>query len=455
MTLIRILAFSLVLLLIGGIVFIVRILRIPAHIRKAREYLDNNDLQQAGEIVKKILKKQPDHIPARFIRARILMKQKQYFLSISEMNTILSASDFRHYADEQEIRNFLAEMYHETQQYQKEIDEFKILLTINPNDVNANYRVGLAHYNQRNFSESRDHLVKAYFQDQTLKDCLIPLGVSSYHIADYANAELYLLKSLEAGTTSLDAHYYLGLIYRAKKDPESALKMFTAAKADSRFYISCLYNIGGIFFESEMYDTAIENLEEGLGRVQDKSDESLAYRYLLAECYEMSNKIKEAVYHWEKINEQNSGYRSTNSKLEEYRSILENENRRILFTSSLEELQPLIIEIITRLNYNIITKTPVSSNEYVYKAFNIKRINDPPIMIYFDRTTREVSEARLNDLHSRMTAEKCKSGIYMTTSRFSLKAKNSAPSLGIDLFDAEFMAKSIEKIMAKRTKPGN
>ncbi len=34
-----------------------------------------------------------------------------------------------------------------------------------------------------------------------------------------------------------------------------------------------------------MYDEAIERLEEGLGGLSGKDEDSLAYRYLLAECY--------------------------------------------------------------------------------------------------------------------------------------------------------------------------
>jgi tetratricopeptide (TPR) repeat protein len=230
--------------------------------------------------------------------------------------------------------------------------------------------------------------------------------------------------------------------------------MFNASKADRRFSLKSLYGLGEIYLEGEMPETAIATMEEGLESLVDRTDESLAYRYLLAECYEMSNKIKDAVYHWQKILDVDPGYRNTRARLDDYREIMESENRRIMFTSSLEELQPLIHEVIARLNYNIISKSRASAGEYVYKALNVQRISDPPLLICFNRSIRDITEAQIMDFHQRMKAENCKSGIYMTTARFSARAKNSASAITVELLDADFLAKTVEKIMAKQGRPG-
>jgi tetratricopeptide (TPR) repeat protein len=454
MTAIRILAFSLALLVIAGILAVLRIIQTPARIKKAQEYMDSGDLQKAGEIVKSILKKRENHVPARYIRAQILMKQKQYYLAIMELNAVLALPDFKEYIDQADIHGLLAEMYHETQQYQKEIEEHRSILSFNPNDLRANHRIGHVYYKQLNYGECRDHLARAYTQDPALTDTLVPLGISSYHLADYAGAEQYLLKSLETQADNPEAYYHLGLICKAKKEHEDAIRMFNASKVDRRFSLKSLYGLGEIYLEGEMPETAIATMEEGLESLVDRTDESLAYRYLLAECYEMSNKIKDAVYHWQKILDVDPGYRNTRARLDDYREIMESENRRIMFTSSLEELQPLIHEMIARLNYNIISKSRASAGEYVYKALNVKRISDPPLLICFNRSIRDITETQIMDFHQRMKAENCKSGIYMTTARFSARAKNSASAITLELLDADFLAKSVEKIMAKQGRPG-
>ena len=89
-------------------------------------------------------------------------------------------------------------------------------------------------------------------------------------------------------------------------------------------------------------------------------------------------------------------------------------------------------------------------NEYLYKTYNIKRINDPPMLVCFNKTTREISEGQVIDFYKRINNEKCKGGIYITTSKFSLRAKSSASSKMIDLYDSDFVSKAMEKINARK-----
>lgn len=435
-------------------VYIISKLQLPAKIKKAEEYLENDEQQKASDIVKKILLKQKDFVPARYLRAMIYIKQKQYLLAISELNSIITIQGFAEHINEIDLHYHLAELYNKTQQWPKEIEEYKNILTFNPDDLIANYRIGHVFYKQLKYQECIDHLEKAYLKDSTLIDCLVPLGISYFNLGDYVKSEEYLLKSLDTNADNLETHFYMGHIYKFKKDHETALKMFKSAKRDKSLYMKSIEQMGEIYFENEMYEEAISILEEGLGSLANRGEEAMAYRYLLAQCYERSNKIIEAVYHWQKIFEQNSNYKNTKSKLDDYKEIMENENQKVLFTSSLDDLQPLIIEVIARLNYNIISKNPISINEYLYKVLNIKRINEPPILILFNRTTNDISESQIVDLFSKIGAEKCKGGIYMTTSKFSAKAKNTAQSMLIELLDSSFLNKAVEKIMLKRPKQG-
>ena len=442
--------FILGLLFAIGVFLFLRAMQYPSKIRKAEEFLDEGETSRASEIVKLILERKKDYVPARYLRAQILVRQKQYLLAISELNSILTLPDFKKYVDELEIHYMMAELYHETQQWQKEIESYRKILQFNPEDVNANHRIGLVYYRQNDFAEARNHLLKAINLDPSLTDTLAPLGISSYHMAEYEDSEQYLLKAIEKNPSNHEAHFFLGMIYKMKKDHEAAINMFEDAKLDKKYYMKSLHALGQIYFENEMYDKAIETLEHGLTSLKEGDENNLEYRYLLAECYEHQNKIQEAVHHWEKISQVNANYRSTQMKLEDYRTILDNKNLRFLFTSSLTELQPLITEIIAQLNFSIVSKREISNNEYMYKCFSVKRINEPPILIFFNRTTREITEGQIAAFHKRIIEEKCKSGMYITTSRFSIRAKSAASSRMIELMDARFLQKTMEKIKSKK-----
>ena len=436
--------------IVGALLVIIRAHQYPAKVRKAQEYLDNGDIAKASEIVKLVLERKKDYVPARYLRAQILIQQKQYLLAIAELNGILSIPDFDKYVGELDIHYHLADLYHETQQWQKEVEEFRIILQFNPDDINANYRLGIVLYRQHDYTGSKDYLLKAVTLDPALSDIYAPLGICLYNTGEYGTAENFLIKAVETNATNYEAHYYLGMIFKMKKDYTAALEMLGKARNDRRYFDKSQYAIGQLYFDNDAYSKAIEELEKGLPYIKDNTDEGLAYRYLLAECYEMENKIPEAVHHWEKIASINPNYRSTQVKLDDYKSILENKNLKFLFTSTMAELQPLITEIIAQLNYSIVYKKEVSANEYMYKCFSVKRINEPPVLINFIRTTRDITEGQINTFYQRMLEEKCKSGIYITTSKFSINAKSQAANKMIEIMDGRFLQKTMEKIKGKK-----
>ncbi len=431
-------------------IFLFRSMQLPAKLRRAEEYIEEEEYSKASAIIKRILDKKKDFAPARYIRAKLLMRQKQYLMAISELNAIQQIPNFNRHVNELDLHYHLAMLYNETRNWQKEIDEYQIILTFNPDDLQGNYRIGQALYRQKDYKRVKEHLMKVVIMDPARNDCYLPLGVSCYQISDYEKAEQYLLKALEFPSDNLEASFYLGSIYKMKKDYINAVEMLEIAKKERRFFTQSLYQIGQIYYEQQQYDQAIDHLEQGLNSLKEKTEEAYAYRYLLAECYEHENKIKEAIHHWEKISADNPGYRSTKAKLESYSTILTNENLMTLFARSLEELQSLIQEIIAGLNYNIVSKEKISSNEYQYKAFNIKRINDPPILIAFHRTTREITENDILEFQKHINEEKCKSGIYIATTRFSLRARSSSASKMIELYDQDFVTRSVEKISTRK-----
>ncbi len=422
----------------------------PSKIRKAEEFLEEGETSKANEIIKKILDQKNEYAPARYLRAQILMKQNQYLLAISELNNVLGIPDFKRYINEIEIHYHLARLYNDTKNFPKEIEEYKAILTFNPEDLTANHRIGHALYKKKEYKKAREHLLKATILDPNLTDVYLPLGISCFNISDYTKGEEYLTKAMGVPGDHSDAQFHLGSIYMMKKDYRSAIPMFEKSKKDRKYYLKSVYKIGEIYSQMEEYDNAIEILEQGLGSLKEKDEESLQYRYLLAECYEHQNKIKEAFHHWTKIVEENPNFRGTRLKIDSYQDVLGNESLMTMFVSSLESLQPTIVEMISSLNYNIISKDRINSNEYQYRAYNIKRINDPPILIYFHRTTREITEDNMNDFQKLIVDEKCKTGIYITTSKFSIRAKALAQSKTIELYDADFLKRIVEKIQSRK-----
>ena len=424
--------------------------KLPGKIRKIEELLSTGDISKANEMLKRVIEKKKNYVPAKYLRAQILLEQKQYLLAISEINSILSTSDFSRYVKELELRYHLTHLYHELKNWKKEIEEFKIILTLNPNDVQANHRIGISYYHEQNYKLAKVHLDKTQAINPDMIEVYLPLGISCFKISDYINAETALLKALDSPLDRMEAQYNLGLIYKLKKDVENAASMFSQTKNSNKYFIDSIFNLGELFFQTGKYDKALEELEQGVKKLNYSDENAVPFRYLLAECYENNNKIKEAINQWEIITSLNPNYRSTKQKIDSYKDLISNPQLSSLFTNSMKDLQPLINEIITFLNYNVLSKDQVNNNEYKYRAYNLKRSNDPPIMIHFNRTTQEITENIITRFEKDLNYENFKGGIYLTTSNFSLKAKTYAESKTIELYDSKFILSAIKKLESKK-----
>lgn len=431
---------------------VVRTLRIPARVRKAEMLFDEHDQhQQALDIVNAVIERKREYVPAIFLKAKILRRQRQYILAIAEANNVLRISDYKKYVPEIQLHYLLADLYSRQQLFHKEIEEYRLILGIAPHDTNANHQMAFYYYRQKKYREARDAFFRAIAGDAKRIDCFLPLGVSCFHLSDYAKAEEFLLKSIESlPMPPAEAYYHLGYIYKMKKDTEAAIKMFEFTRRDPDYALLGYLRIAEIYHDKEDYPKAIETLESGMSWVKSRDETSIQYRYLLADCYEIVNQIKEAVHHWEKIEQEYPNYKGTQMKLADYKLIMNDEIMKSIFTSTLDALSPIITEIISRLNFNIITKRTLSQNQLAFKAFNIKRINDPPLLIFFDRTTREIPESSISRFSQMIREDNCKSGIYIATSRFSQKAKALAASEVIDLLDKEFVSSTMTKIRNKQ-----
>jgi len=442
-------AFVLTLCFVTVALILMNSFRVPVKLKKAGELFELGKLDEAGNIVRGILEKNKNNVSARYIRAQILIEQKQYLLAISELNGILSIPGFNTYVDEPEIHYHLADMYKATNSFQKEIEEYRIILTFNPEDAEANMRIGLAMYNKRNYAKAQEYLLKAATNGPQPSPCLLPLGVSMFNNGEYEKSEQYLLKSLDNDMNNPETMFYLGSIYKLQKDYERATNMLLQSKSDTRFYVQSLRLLGEIYFIQERYDKVIECLEPGVGKLTDTTADGLIYRYTLAESYEIMSRIKDALTQWEAIAKTDSNFRDVKDRIETYKSISANQHIMDLLSMSSDELQEYISEIISVFNYTIVSKERVSANEYMYKAFSSQRMGDPQALIFFNRALSEITEKHLNDFDKRMSSEKCKTGLYITTSSFNMRAQSEAPSKQIELYDGDFVSKAIEKIKTK------
>ena len=423
--------------------------RLSAKFKRAEQAFDNEDFQTANAIVREILETNNNNVPAKYIKAKLLIKQTQYLQAIFELNSILAISDYYNYVSELDVRTNLALLYNETKDYGKEIEEYKRISDLDAKNIVANERLGHAMFTKKSYRHALDYFLKVDELSEQ-HNCLTMIGICYYMLNDYERAEDSLLAAINENNEDNEARYYLGSINFMRRTYSSAIQILELAKRDQRYLLKSLLMLGSIYYEKDDYDKAIEILEPGLKSLKDKAEEATEYRYLLANVYEAVGRIKEATHHWDKISIDTPGYRDVRDKLDSYRTIMSDPNLSELFSKNIEENQTLLKEIIALLQYNVLSTEKVSNNEYHYKALNIKRPNEPPTLIVYLKTTKELNETHIMDFQRKILAEKYKSGIFLTTGTFNARARaGTASKKEIDLIDADALLKLIEKAKLK------
>jgi tetratricopeptide (TPR) repeat protein len=425
---------------------------LSARIKKAEQAFENEDFQTADAIVKEILEAHSENVPAKYIKAKLFIKQTLYIQAIFELNAILAIEDYSSYVEELDIHTNLALLYHETKDYEREINEYKLISSLEPNNIIANERLGYAMFTKKNYRTALDYLLKLEKLVENHNYSTI-IGISYYMLEEYERAEDYLFRAVNDNADNNEARYYIGSIHFMRRAYSDAIQVLELEKKNKKYFIKSLLLLGKIYSERDDYEQVINVLESGLKSLKDKSEESAEYRYLLANAYEGEGKIKEAIYHWEKLSSDTPGYRDVREKLDSYRTVMSEPSLAELFSEGIEENQALVKEIIALLQYNVLTSERISNYEYHYKALNIKRPNEPPTLIVYFKTTKDLNEGHLMDFQKKVLYDKYKSGIFITTGTFSSRAMASiASKKEVDLIDANALLKLIEKAKVKMSK---
>ena len=206
---------------------IVVMIRLSARVRKAELLFEHDDVGEAFHIVEKVLQRRKGFIPAMYLKAKILKRQRQYILAIAEVNDILKNGDFGRFVSELDLHYLLADLYARQQLFHKELEEYRIIMKLSPNDITANHAIGLHLFKQKKYRESRDMLIRALAGDTKLTDTFMPIGIASYNLSEYGKAEEFLLNSgpdgdfVRAGTLTAwlaDACSFATTVHQATRE---------------------------------------------------------------------------------------------------------------------------------------------------------------------------------------------------------------------------------------------
>ncbi len=404
----------------AGIIFIyfARTFGIPSKLAEAENVMQDGNPQKAIDILRKILNVDTGHPKARFLLAKAYHEAEQYILAINELKKLLLTSDWKKFFKESEIRYLMADVYRKLNEWAKEIAEYKIIQTLEPNNPVVNKKLGLVFFDQKDFEKAYHSLKKNIVIDPHDMDIIRPLAISAFETNHLDEAKQFFERQLQIDPNTLEAHYFLGRIFCKEEAEQKAIEHFSRAAEDPDLKEKSWFNIGQIYLDKNDYEKAVTSLQkieivnQGL---------NLEAAFYLGLALEKQGLIQEALEVWQELNEVSSNYRNIRDKIDQYLFIAQSGELRWFYSLDDEAVIKVLDFFLKSMGYFKAKNQIIGESLIEYVVFRNKNQLDSPILVHILKTTKELSEMDVNDFQKKMEDQKIKEGVLLTTAPVSAK----------------------------------
>lgn len=421
--------------------YFARTFGIPARIHEAEQQLTQGNSQKAIEILKKILNVDTGNPKARFVLARAYYDAEQYILGINELKKLLLSTEFKKHFRETEIRYLLAEIYNKSGEWAKEINEYKLIQSLNPNDEFVNKKLGLVYFDQKDYEKAYSSLKKLMEAGKEDLESIKPFAVSAYETNHLSEAKDYFEKIIKTDPNDLDSHFYMGMSLKKEELFPKAIEHFSKSSEDPSLREKSFFNIGQINMDRTEYEKAAESFKK-IPLSEERINLEAAYN--LALCHEKLGNIPEAINAWDELNGVSANYRNVRDKIEQYSSISESSELSWFFALSKDETIKFVDTLTRQLGFHKASSIAIHENLFYHTVFRDKSQLDSPVLIETHKTTKELSEIAIHDFIKNMEEKRAMEGIIITTSEVSPKALKFIEGKNIHIINGQDLTDRIQ-----------
>ncbi len=184
--------------------------------------IDEDNIEEAEALLKTPIITSGSKYILKWLHARLNMKNHAYSLALNAADDLLNDRNSVKYIDEKDLHKMLAKIYKETHHLDSAKIEYKKIIFIDKDDLEANFYLG-----------------KIYFEEK------------KYH-----KAEFYLNNSLNYSDESYETLYMLAFIYEKSDKIEEARKYIFASTKSNPEYEPAIFLKGKILYRHEEYKEA-------------------------------------------------------------------------------------------------------------------------------------------------------------------------------------------------------
>ncbi|MBR1403095.1 MAG: tetratricopeptide repeat protein [Treponema sp.] len=321
--------------------------------------------------------------------------------------------------------------------------------TINPNDYEVNYYLGLALYKNNEFEKAVPMFKKVIIMHPEASNVNSPLGLSLYKAKHYKESLPYLKRALDENPENKEALFSMADAMNESGYGDKAIKVFMHLRPDPEFGARACLAAGMFHLKINQPDKAIQDFEIGLKHQNATPDIAIETRYRLANAYFALKSIAKGIGCLTEIQAMNPQYKDVPQLLARYSELNQNRNLQTYLMAGSSDFVALCRRIVVKYYQRAVAKIVDISvtPENIEILMNIEFVRSEEVHVFrFYRSTSVISDLYIRDFHAKVTETKADRGICITAGVYSDEAKRYAEGRPIDLVEKEGLVRILKKV---------
>ncbi len=429
--------------------FFVRSILIPKRVETLRTLLRQNKTQAVIKAARQLIAKDPRNADAHYLLGLAYDQENKHELALMELKTVNQIGNFDGLVEEVPFRQKIAALYADFHQPEEALKEYLLLLKRNPNDAGCYYNIGRI-FEERNRSDKAvQYYKKACDLDPRNAGAHTRLGLLLYRAKRSVEARAALDAAVRIQPENHEAWYYIGRILKESRDCIAAMSAFEKSSREPSLKVRSLVERGACLVSLGSPERAIPELERAAKLADEGSNESLYTRYVLAHCYERTNRIEDAVDQWELIHSKKPTFRDVAEKLATYQDLRANDRMKDYLTVGRDTFLELCKRLTESLGLAVRDARRIDHGGEIIAVEGTSKWRNArsmPKLIRFLRISDIIDEPAVREVHEEMRKQGITRGLIVTSSTFSRLAQDYAEGRPIDLYGKDRLQSLLDHV---------
>lgn len=325
-----------------------------------------------------------------------------------------------------------------------------IARTFNTEVFEINYHLGYLEFRRKNFERAISNLSAALKLQAGHLQTLKYLGMAYCKTKRNKEAIATLKQVIDQRPDDKEAIYFQAQAYYENGQNELSIQLFTHLRPDPIFGPQSALMAGSLHMKNKEYDLAILDFELGLRHEQIRPEVDLELKYRLAASHMKLQDVPSAIALLRKIHAVDPNYKDVDAQLKKNSELSQNQNLQTYLIAQDADFVALcrkMSETYFRNAHTKITDIQVRKGEYADILAEVETSAWADVVLFrYVRTTGQVGEFVLRDLHSRIKELKAGRGFCVCAGTFSEGALAFVEARFIDLIDKPQLMKVLNKI---------